>query len=135
MVQAAAGVRVYARSEVGTGVWEIDDISIKEIPGNHLTQSTLASRPAYKTDGTLRWLEGDGVDDSLGVTFGDLGASCTVAYVTSSGVTIQTDQTISGAYTVSGLDEGLYGCVIIDRALTTAETASLTAWLNKRAGL
>lgn len=44
----------------------VDSISIKEIPGNHLTQSISASRPTYRTDGTYHWLEFDGVDDYLG---------------------------------------------------------------------
>lgn len=36
--------------------------------GNHLSQATLASRPVYRTDGTLHWLEFDGVDDWLVTT-------------------------------------------------------------------
>jgi hypothetical protein len=33
--------------------------------GNHATQSVVAARPIYRTDGTLHWLEYDGVDDRL----------------------------------------------------------------------
>lgn len=33
--------------------------------GNHATQSVSASRPIYRTDGTLHWLSFDGVDDAL----------------------------------------------------------------------
>ncbi|OJT01239.1 hypothetical protein [Marinobacter nauticus] len=33
--------------------------------GNHASQSVAASRPIYRTDGTLHWLEFDGVDDYL----------------------------------------------------------------------
>ena len=33
--------------------------------GNHATQSVSASRPIYKTDGVLHWLQADGVDDRL----------------------------------------------------------------------
>jgi len=33
--------------------------------GNHASQSTSASRPIYRTDGALHWLESDGVDDFL----------------------------------------------------------------------
>ena len=33
--------------------------------GNHAIQSVSGSRPAYRTDGTLHWLEFDGVDDFL----------------------------------------------------------------------
>jgi len=35
----------------------------------HPTQSTASSRPIYKTDGTVHWLEFDGVDDVLFVHF------------------------------------------------------------------
>lgn len=37
--------------------------------GNHATQSIAASRPVYRTDGTLHWLEFDGVDDFIGLAF------------------------------------------------------------------
>lgn len=33
--------------------------------GFHLLQATSAARPVYRTDGTLHWLEMDGVDDHL----------------------------------------------------------------------
>jgi hypothetical protein len=33
--------------------------------GNHLIQTAATSRPIYRTDGTRRWLEFDGVDDWL----------------------------------------------------------------------
>ena len=33
--------------------------------GNHATQSVSGSRPVYRTDGALDWLEFDGVDDVL----------------------------------------------------------------------
>ena len=33
--------------------------------GNHATAPSDAARPLYKTDGTYRWLQFDGVDDSL----------------------------------------------------------------------
>jgi hypothetical protein len=44
----------------------VDNLSIKEIPGNHATQSTSASRPTYMIDGTGRpYLSFDGVDDGM----------------------------------------------------------------------
>ena len=33
--------------------------------GNHATQNVSASRPIYRTDGTLHWLGGGGVDDFM----------------------------------------------------------------------
>ena len=32
---------------------------------NHASQSTTAAKPTYRTDGTLHWLEGDGVDNFI----------------------------------------------------------------------
>lgn len=37
---------------------------------NHATQSVSAARPTYRTDGTLHWIEGDGVDDYLEILSG-----------------------------------------------------------------
>ena len=37
---------------------------------NHATQGTSAARPIYRTDGVLRWLQFDGVDDFLNVGVG-----------------------------------------------------------------
>lgn len=45
----------------------ISNISFRELPGNHASQAVSASRPIYRTDGTLHWLEFDGVDDFLSV--------------------------------------------------------------------
>ena len=36
--------------------------------GNHATQTVSGSRPVYRMDGTLHWLEFDGVDDALRTT-------------------------------------------------------------------
>lgn len=43
-----------------------DNISVRELPGNHLIQPTATSRPTLKQDGNgLYYLNFDGVDDSL----------------------------------------------------------------------
>lgn len=41
----AAGVRLYLQAIDGDGVFEIDNISVREIPGNHAYQSASTSRP------------------------------------------------------------------------------------------
>lgn len=44
-------------------VGDLVNCVVRKIPGNHLFQETAASRPTYQTDGTLHWLDFDGVDD------------------------------------------------------------------------
>lgn len=68
----------------GSGMWGqgtiwLDNISVKELKGNHATQSVSTSRPIYKTDGLIHWLEFDGVDDRLGWENHDRGTSVAVA--------------------------------------------------------
>lgn len=50
----------------------VDNISAKELAGNHASQATAAARPLYKTDGTYSWLQFDGVDDCLSTSAIDL---------------------------------------------------------------
>ena len=49
----------------GAFVGTIDNVSVKPILGNHLTQATAGFRPQYKTSGGLHWLEFDTVDDFM----------------------------------------------------------------------
>ena len=50
----------------GSGTVVFDNISVKELPGNHAIQSTALSRPTYQVDGNGRsYLSFDGSDDFL----------------------------------------------------------------------
>ena len=73
-----------------------DNISVKELPGNHASQATAASRPLYTETGVAKWTDYDAVDDVLNTTFpSSLGSSCTVAKAVVGGSpTILTAQTI-----------------------------------------
>jgi len=48
----------------------IKNISVKELPGNHATQSTSTARPTLQTSGGLYYLDFDGVDDFLVAQYG-----------------------------------------------------------------
>ena len=111
-----------------------DNVSIRELSGNHASQATAASRPVLKETGTVRRINFDGVDDKLTTTFPDLGSNATIAQsVPGVGASILTGQTIgAGAWDDSTNHCGL---VIVNRALTGPETASLTAYLNELAGV
>jgi len=108
----------------------IDNISVREIAGNHASQPTAAARPVVSAP---HYLTFDAIDDLLSTTFPTLGSACTIARaVPMVGASILTGQTIgAGTWTDSTNHAGL---VIIDRALTAGETAALTAYLNAKAG-
>ncbi len=109
----------------------IDNISVKELAGNHASQATAASRPLYKTTGLAEYNDYDAVDDVLNTTFpSSLGSSCTVAKAVVGGSpTILTGQTIGTSWAESTDNAGL---IIINRALTGQETTDLTAWLTAK---
>lgn len=102
--------------------------------GNHATQAAAAARPVLKETGTVRRINFDGVDDKLTTTFPGLGSNATIARsVPGVGASILTGQTIgAGAWDDSTNHCGL---VIVNRALTGPETASLTTYLNELAGV
>lgn len=108
---------------------------------NHALQVTSGQRPLYKTDGSLRWLEGDGVDDDLIVTLPASMVGLTItAGIAATGLgafvsqtTIIDPVTHLEVWLNSGF--GLAAMFIVDRALTESETTAATALLNQRAGV
>jgi hypothetical protein len=119
------GVR-FRGQDVGT--LEIDDIQITPLPGNHASQATSDARPALRESGGVYYLEADGVDDAL--TWSAPADDYTVAWVNSAGeVTIQTAQALDGATDIMQ-ETTIVAYVAVNRALTAAETVSLTAYLE-----
>ena len=57
--------RIYLTPQTNGLEIEFSNISVRELPGNHASQDVAASRPVYRTDGMLHWLEFDGADDRL----------------------------------------------------------------------
>jgi hypothetical protein len=111
-----------------------DNISVKEVPGNHGLQATSTARPTLNTSSSLNYIDYDAVDDKLTTTFAaSLGSACTIGRsIPGSGASISTGQTIG-----TSLDESTdsHATVVINRALTGDETTTLTAFLNQQAGL
>ena len=62
--KATTNTTLYFQAQNGfTGT--IDNISVRELPGNHATQSTSTARPTLQTSGGLYYLDFDGVDDYM----------------------------------------------------------------------
>jgi hypothetical protein len=117
---------------VGGSVIDFDDISAREVIGNHAIQASSPSRPIFQTSPAR--VVFDGMDDSHTTNFASsLGSACTVARaIPGTGAQILTGQTIGTSFTNTTTHAGM---VVINRALTSTETANLTRWLNRAAGL
>jgi len=121
-------------SNISTSGATIDNVSVKQLAGNHATQATAAARPVIALSGASRFRDFDAIDDAMVTTFPNLGTAVTIARsLPGSGASILTAQTIgAGVWSTSTDDCAL---IIIDRALTALETTNVTAFLNARAGL
>ena len=111
---------------VGQPVGRVLDISGN---GNHLAQTTSTARPTLKVDATsgAYYLSDDG-DDALTVSMPDLGTDATVVYAAENGLRFLEGQTIGSGNVDIPLNTT--AVLYIDRALTTAEKADITAWFD-----
>lgn len=115
-----------------TGSYTLDNISVRELPGNHAVQDTTAAKPTYRTDGTLHWLEFDGDDDQLVATIPGI-TNATVAIAKSTGTEITYPVDLSGGEFV--MDETNYGVIVREGEFTEQEALNVTTYLNAKAGI
>lgn len=109
----------------------IDNISVKELAGNHSYQTTSSYRPLLQN--TPRRIQYDGIDDKLTTTLPAQLTGCTVIRaIPNVGCQILTNQTIPTPYNDSTSHCGL---IVINRALTAYETSLVTQIFNKLAGV
>lgn len=111
----------------------IDSLQIVEVPGLHAVAPSDAARPQLDITSDVYSLVDDAVDDVLSVTLPDLGTDATEVVVTTSGVTINEGLTI-GAGARDVLTNNLVMYIALDRAVTTAEEAAITALGNEKRG-
>lgn len=125
-------VNVYFRNNPNVACTaKISAITVKELTGNHAYQTTSAARPILRD--APRRIDFDGVDDKLITNLPAQLTGCTVIRaVPNVGTQILTNQTIPTTYNDSTDHCGL---IVINRALTTAETAQITQLFNKAAGV
>lgn len=110
---------------------DFDNISVKELAGNHAYQTTSAARPILRD--APRRIDFDTVDDKLVTTLPAQLTGCTVIRsVPNVGTQILTNQTIPVPYNDNTDHCGL---IVINRALTLSETSVITAEFNKRASV
>lgn len=115
----------------GTGVIQLDNVSLKRVQGNHAYQRTSAARPILQD--APRRIDFDAVDDKLITNLPAQLTGCTVVRsVPGVGVQLLTNQTIPATYEDN---KDHCGLIVINRALTPSETSAIAAEFNKRAGV
>lgn len=109
----------------------IDNVSIKELSGNHAYQTTSAARPILRD--VPKRIDFDAVDDKLITNLPAQLSGCTVIRsVPNVGTQILTGQIIPATYEDN---KDHCGLIVINRALTPSETSAIAAEFNKRAGV
>lgn len=131
-LQAVVGNSTIQLYGVAGTVAVIDNFTVREISGNHASQPTAARRPLYKVP--VSKIDYDVIDDVLNITFPvSLGSNVTIARaIPGVGAQILTGQTVGTTYADNADHAGL---IIVNRALTAAETAGVTSYLNEKAGV
>ncbi|MHA3051839.1 hypothetical protein [Acinetobacter sp. ANC 4640] len=132
--------RFQAGTNTSAGLWiranttltaKFDNITVREVKGNHSYQSTSSMRPLLQN--TPRRIQYDGIDDKLTTTLPAQLTGCTVIRaIPNVGTQILTNQTIATPYNDSTNHCGL---IVINRALTAYETSLITQLFNKLAGV
>lgn len=118
-------------SQEGVSVWRIDNVSVKQVLGNHSYQAQSAMRPLLAA--SPQRLDYDTVDDKLITTLTAQLTGCTVVRsVPNVGTQILTGQTIPATYEDN---KDHCGLIVINRALTATETSQITRLFNKAAGV
>lgn len=106
----------------------VDNVSVKEVLGNHSQQATGAQEPAIRFPAAVYYLEDDLVDDNLNWTA--TAGTYDIAYVASNGtVTFLDDQALSGATDIL-LTQNLAGYIARNSAFSDTEKASITAYFG-----
>ena len=105
-----------------------DNVVAREIAGHHASQATAANRPLLRVGGNgVRFLENVSADT---LNWTAPAGTYTIAYVTPAGaVTILTGQALNGATNIL-LATQVVEYLAFNRALTTEETAAVTAYLQ-----
>ena len=76
--------------------------------GNHASQSTTAAKPTYRTDGTLHWLEFDGVDDYMSSQLpGNLNEDFFLSFSCSVSGSLSSTHSVSGIQNSNSATPGL----------------------------
>jgi hypothetical protein len=101
----------------------IDNVSIKELSGNHAIQTTVANRPVYASGKSIQNVSSDSLNWAAPA------GTYTLAYRADTGTVILTGQSLSGSTNMLVATK-VYSYVAINRELSSPERRSLTEYLD-----
>jgi len=114
---------VFTGSGTGVRTGAIDNVSVRELPGNHALQATAGSRPTLALQSNQFHLSGGSINWTAPA------GTYTVAYLADTGPTILTAQSLSGATNVMAVSK-IFEYVAVNRALTADETQGLLDYFD-----
>ncbi len=126
---AGQNLRIYAPGENRIA---IDNVSVRQLPGNHVSQSSASLKPLYAI--TPDQLDFDEFDDVLPVTFPvDMGSDVTIGRaVPGVGGEILTGQTVGTSYDIT---QDMAAMIIVNETPSADNLSKLQAYLDTMAGV
>lgn len=120
--------------------FDIDDVSIKPILGNHAYQTTAANRPTYQLDANSLPLIRHDTNDVLTVSLPNLGGgvfsnSGSVYFATPQGMSALHDQSMGTSYNLPALSTDVYAWCVTPARLNAAQEARLERYFLRKAGI
>jgi len=115
-----------------TGSYFVDNISVRKLPGNRVTQSDPNKEPLFKDPG----VEFDGVDDAIDVTIPAGGITGQMYYASSAGKGVFGVDFAAGTRTFGTLNwrNTLHALIFMDRDFTASEASGLDSRFDGVAG-
>lgn len=106
----------------------VDNVSVRELQGNHAIQSTAGDRPTYTADKAVQNVSSDSLNWTAPAD------TYTIAYLGSAGSVVLTSQSLSGATNIM-LATKIFEYIAVNRQLGSAELRRLLEYLNQKAEL
>ena len=144
LVAEGAGIAFLSNATGFEFVGSIDNISVKELPGNHATQSTSTKRFVLKDSGVYKYLLADGADDHLlcaaegggttgffliaGIKLGAVGAAQTIFSDTGTNTGYRVRINASNKLELAAGNGSAYTTVETAATLALNDSAVITAW-------
>jgi hypothetical protein len=121
----------------GTGYY--DNISVRQILGNHAYQATAANRPTLQFNGALPLARFD-TNDSLSVSLPDLGGGVfsnagSVYFSTPVGMSSLHNQSMGTTYTLPALSSDIYSWMVFPQRLSAVQESQLQRYMLQKSGL